>query len=617
MAEGDAMSVKNWLLGSAAAALLGSGACSSDKREFSDRVGGGGAQEDGGQAPSNRAGANEPLGGNARGGASAAGEGGAQPDSPTGGAGSPGTDLGCAPGTYDCNEDASDGCEATSAPDLEVPTILAPLRGTYTGSLHARSAGTLKPEVSYSTQKETCGSPRYEVQFDDSCAAGALADCAFTNVEDDGASTSGSYRPRADLPVSATAPVGAMYAWRVRLCDASQRCSDWSAPAHLQVGRVLEDVNGDGYADIVGSSSQGTEVYFGGANFNGQPDARLPKVTNPRFVGDVNGDGFADLAGMIDGYAPCTGTGTVVNVIYGAAELTTPTTQTLCRTAGSPSVITSVAEVGDMNGDGFDDLGVAWGFGTTENSLLVFAGGEEVAGEPLVEAEAQTKDVSYAFTVSSAQVVSGRGNYDGDSYADVVAAAWGMSSAAAAARLYVLKGGTSLASSFAETIVDQPCFSVSWLENAGDVNEDGLSDWALVCSGVNADSRRFGILLGGTASAGALTNTWTTPLDLRSTTPFLDFNGDGQREFLLGLSDDTAVIWQPGSSDGEAPEHYSRYTAASFVDTADHNGDGRPDVVFGLSSGGAFRAGSSTSFNVVPTTLARPKDATGSVTLGF
>jgi hypothetical protein len=174
-----------------------------------------------------------------------------------------------------------------------------------------------------------------------------------------------------------------------------------------------------------------------------------------------------------------------------------------------------------------------------------------------------------------------------------------------------------VASTFTETIPDLPCASVYWLSNAGDVNDDGLSDWAIVCSGVNADSHRFGILLGGTPSTGALTSTWATPFSLRSTTPFIDFNGDGVSEFLLGLSDDTALVWQPGTSNPDAPTHYSRYSSASFVDTADHNGDDRPDIAFGASNGGAFRAGSSTSFNVVPTSLVTPADATGSLLLGF
>jgi hypothetical protein len=380
------------------------------------------------------------------------------------------------------------------------------------------------------------------------------------------------------------------------------------------VGRTAQDVNGDGYADVIGASSEGTEVYFGGKNFNGNADARLPKLTNPRFIGDVNSDGFADVGGMVSGTA-CSGSGTVVNVVYGASALAAPEVQTLCRTAGSPSVITIVADVGDMNGDGFDDLGVAWGFGSLENSLMLFSGGAEVSDDTIAEAPTLSGDVSYALTVSPSQVISGRGNYDGDSYPDLVAAAWGTNTTSA--RLLVWTGATEPESSFTETVLDPACFSVYWLSDAGDMNDDGLSDWALVCSGVDADHHRFGVLLGGTPSTGTLTSTWTTPLKLQSSTPFMDFNGDGEPEFLIGLSDATTVIWQPGISDPEAPARYSRYSTGYYVDTADHNGDARLDVVFAGNNGGAARAGSSGSFNVVPAPLVTPSDATGNVSLGF
>jgi len=612
-----------WLFAGAALTALAVDACSAKERDLTSATGAGGEAEAGAATAGESTGAT-PSGGKsgAGGGGGSSGKGGtadgdAGEPALGGGGGGGSNPLECAPGTYDCNDDESDGCETTDVPELETPAILAPLRGTYTGSLHAPAdAETLRPRLTYSTQTAGCGTLRYEVQLDDSCEPGALETCAFDSVEDEGSSSTDSYQPAADLPVSATAPVGAFYAWRVRACDSGQRCSDWSAPAHLHVGRALQDVNGDGYSDVLGKTDKGTEVYFGGKNFNGKADARLPALLYPaRFVGDLNSDGFADVAGMISGFEPCSASGMVVEVIYGASDLAVPETQVLCRTAGSPSVLTTVTEAGDMNGDGFDDLGVAWGFGSTENSLMLFSGGPEVEGQTMAEAQTNSGDVSYALTVSDAQVISGRGNYDGDSYPDLVAAAWGTNQTPA--RLLVWTGAPELESSFAETIVDPDCRSVYWLSDPSDANGDGLSDWALVCSGVDATHHRFGVLRGGTPSSGALASTWTTPLNIQSATPFMDFNRDGDGEFLLGLSDDTAVIWQPGISDVDAPAHYARYTAARYVDVADHNGDGRRDIAFGSNSGGAFRAGSASSFNVVPTPLAAPSDATGNVSLGL
>ena len=65
-----------------------------------------------------------------------------------------GSGTGCGYG-FERPKTEADGCEAIEAPELVVPTILAPPRGTYTGSLHApAAAATLRPSVSFSAQEE-------------------------------------------------------------------------------------------------------------------------------------------------------------------------------------------------------------------------------------------------------------------------------------------------------------------------------------------------------------------------------------------------------------------------------------------------------------------------------
>ena len=264
---------------------------------------------------------------------------------------------------------------------------------------------------------------------------------------------------------------------------------------------------------------------------------------------------------------------------------------------------------------GFDDLAVGWGFGNSESSIQVFSGGNSVGEEPMAEPEAPVDGVSYPFTFSDHQLISGRGDYNRDGYADLVAAT--NASSTEPVRIHVLVGAKQVASTFTETIIDEPCGQPQWLSDPSDFDGDGASDWALVCSGKTAQTRRFGILLGGTKSAGALSNVWTTALPLMTTTPFMDFDGDDAPEFLLSITGANAAIWQPGVSDPNAPARYMRYAANSFVDTADHNGDGRLDLVFGSYDTTPARAGSSTSFNVVPTNLAKPADAEKEVQLAF
>ena len=144
------------------------------------------------------------------------------------------------------------------------------MRGAYTGSLHAPAAiATLRPTFSWAAVAPTCGAVTYEVQADDSCSPGALDACAFPSPELDATGVSAlTYAPTADLKVSTTAPVGAFYAWRVRACDASARCGPWSEVRYLHVGRVREDINGDGYGDLLALSNRGIEVYLGSSQFN-------------------------------------------------------------------------------------------------------------------------------------------------------------------------------------------------------------------------------------------------------------------------------------------------------------------------------------------------------------
>ena len=150
------------------------------------------------------------------------------------------------------------------------PKLLRPMRGAYTGSLHAPSAiATLRPTFSWAAVAPTCGAVTYEVQ------GGRLVQPRrprCVRVPKPRARRDG--RPDAELhansrlKVRTTPPVGAFYAWRVRACDASTRCGAWSEVRYLHVGRVREDINGDGYGDLLALSNRGIEVYLGSSQFN-------------------------------------------------------------------------------------------------------------------------------------------------------------------------------------------------------------------------------------------------------------------------------------------------------------------------------------------------------------
>jgi hypothetical protein len=155
----------------------------------------------------------------------------------------------CEEGFVDCNSQPADGCEVEDAGLPTRPRLLAPAIGAHTGSAFADAS--LMPTLRWMAAAEgSCGELSYQVQFDDSCIPGDSA-CAFDSPElDESGITELVWRPTTPLPVSTDVPVGTQYFWRVRACEPGDRCSDWSEARYLNVGRLRDDFNADGFSDV-------------------------------------------------------------------------------------------------------------------------------------------------------------------------------------------------------------------------------------------------------------------------------------------------------------------------------------------------------------------------------
>ncbi len=218
------------------------------------------------------------------------------------------------------------------------------------------------------------------------------------------------------------------------------------------------DVNGDGYADIIATSSTYTAdayVFLGGP---GGPSAVPFTITEPRDmstsvagVGDVNGDGYGDVlvsahmyngaqwttflhlggpsgpssaplivpssiasaAGDVngDGLADIFGAG---SIYYGDATnglVLTP----VPLPAGGKGVVTPVAPAGDVNGDGYGDLlgGVPGSSPGAGHAYVFFGSATGLSGPPS----------QVAGSASFGGDVSGAGDVDGDGFFDVLVGA--------------------------------------------------------------------------------------------------------------------------------------------------------------------------------------------------
>jgi hypothetical protein len=164
----------------------------------------------------------------------------------------------------------------------------------------------------------------------------------------------------------------------------------------------IGDVNGDGYDDFVlkgefydsGRTSGNIFVYYGGPTIDTIPKYEFyDQWMQDMFgllvqnVGDINKDGYNDFA-VSNPYNWSDGKGRVY-LFYGGDTISFAKSTTFIDTLAIGKLIdsffgVSVANIGDVNGDGFDDLAISASYNLSEPSekVYIYYGGKTMHTNP-------------------------------------------------------------------------------------------------------------------------------------------------------------------------------------------------------------------------------------------
>lgn len=355
------------------------------------------------------------------------------------------------------------------------------------------------------------------------------------------------------------------------------------------------DVNGDGYADVIvpareyDSAISWIYVYMGSHEGVSAVGTTLEFLNTGLYssgcgcdgAGDVDGDGYDDIV-----VKQCNVPG--VDVFRGSASGVLPTPTVVLNGGASEGFGSSVAGVGDVNGDGYDDVGVGTYSG---KEVYLFEG--SVTG---------TMDVPTTILSGTAsrfgEEIAAAGDVDGDGFDDILVGTDRDGS-------YLFQGSPAgLAATPSAHFTDASAsFSTSVTAAAGDVNGDGYDDVIIGAPyPLGAVASRVYVYLGAAAGMSA---TPSASLEGESGISFGralagvgDVNGDGYSDIVIGASDyggwqtpgrDTgrAYVYQ-GSSTGLSTSpntyldnHYREGFGLSMAAVGDVNGDGYDDVAIG------------------------------------
>lgn len=257
------------------------------------------------------------------------------------------------------------------------------------------------------------------------------------------------------------------------------------------------DVNGDGYADMIAGLSGYNSftgrayIYFGGSAYDTIPDVTFNGlISNSQFgysvsdAGDVNNDGFGDV---IVSYG--NGSSNGAYIYYGGNPMNNIPDVNIMLPSTSDAKNSLVRSAGDINGDGYDDVLA----GNELTGLVkVYFGGNPMNNVLDLTFTKESNGTGFGYSFSKA------GDINDDGYSDVIIGAYNHN---LRGKVYLYFGGA-----VPDNVPDRVFHGDSLGRNlgrsvsyAGDVNGDGIDDFVFSGSNLNAMGKVY-LHFGSTAA---------------------------------------------------------------------------------------------------------------------
>ena len=312
----------------------------------------------------------------------------------------------------------------------------------------------------------------------------------------------------------------------------------------------IGDVNGDGYDDVMvgdpsySSSGGRIDAYYGSASGVSSTSAFAVSSTSAGAAlgqsidaaGDMNGDGYDDVIVGSPGYSATYVNGGRIIVFYGAsAGLSTSSVTSLTGTQNLAGLGTAVAGLGDVNGDGYDDVAASEPYWDTVNILLGSSTGVTLTGATTV---VNTSWNTFGSALDSA------GDVNGDGWPDLIIGDYGYSTSSKASlgRAYVYHNSGSGTFTTAKTTMTGSFASdqLGWdVAGVGDVDNDGYDDVLVGIDFANSYRGEARLYLG---SASGVSSSYIQSFGGSATYEYYgssldgagDVDGDGWADIIIG-----------------------------------------------------------------------------------